>query len=162
MDAQSGATTQSRDHADQAGQGAGLHAFATALGEVARLWRGQIDRSLKPLGLSFMQWLTLSLLARLGDGMVQKDLASAVGIESPTMVGVLDRLVAAGLDERRVAPNDRRAKTVHLTRRGHALLAKSEVELRKLREALLHGLPGPDIEAGTRVLEHIAGRARSL
>ena len=162
MDAKSSATPRHGDHGGQADQGARFHAFSAALGEVARLWRGQIDRCVRPLGLSFMQWLTLSLLARLGEGLVQKDLASAVGIESPTMVGILDRLVDADLVERRVAPNDRRAKTVHLTRRGHALLAKSEVGLRELRETLLDGLSESDILAGTRVLEHVANRARSL
>ncbi len=158
MDAKSRAGRGRRVSQDR---GAQLYAFATKLGEVARLWRGQIDRRLRPLGLSFMQWTTLSRLSHLGDGIVQKDLAGAVGIEGPTMVGVLDRLVAAELVERRVAAADRRAKTVHLTAKGRELLAESENELGKLREALLEGLPASDIVTGIRLFEHIAERAKS-
>ncbi len=138
-----------------------LHGFAVSLGDVARLWRGQIDRRLRPRGLSFMQWLTLSQLSRAGADMVQKDLAALVGIEGPTMVGILDRLVQSELVERRVSPLDRRANTVHLTDRGHDKLGEVEDDLRDLREDLLAGLTGPDLETGTRVLKHIAERAKS-
>ena len=58
-----------------------LRAFAVSLGDVARLWRGQIDRRLRPCGLSFMQWLTLSQLSRAGRDVGQKDLAALVSID---------------------------------------------------------------------------------
>ncbi len=136
-----------------------LQAFATSLGDVARLWRGRIDRRLRPSGLSFMQWLTCSQLSRAGVDLVQKDLAALVSIEGPTMVGILDRLVQSGFVERRVSTMDRRANTVHLTDRGHDKLRDVESDLRALREDLLAGLSGADLETGTRILEHIAGRA---
>ena len=137
-----------------------LHSFAVSLGDVARLWRGQIDRRLRPNGLSFMQWLTLSQLSRAGADVVQKDLAALVSIEGPTMVGILDRLVQSELVERRVSPLDRRANTVHLTDIGHDKLGEVEDDLRALREDLLAGLTGPDLETGIRVLKHIAERAK--
>lgn len=137
-----------------------LHSFAVSLGDVARLWRGQIDRRLRPSGLSFMQWLTLSQLSRAGAGVVQKDLAALVFIEGPTMVGILDRLVRFGLVERRVSLQDRRANTVHLTMSGHDKLDEVEGELRALREEMLAGLSGADLESGIRVLNHIAERAK--
>ncbi len=137
-----------------------LHAFAASLGDVARLWRGQIDRRVRPFGLSYMQWLTLSQLSRAGADMVQKDLAALVFIEGPTMVGILDRLVRFGLVERRVSPQDRRANTVHLTMSGHDKLGEVEGDLRALREELLAGLSGEDLESGIRVLKHITERAK--
>ncbi len=137
-----------------------LHSFAVSLGDVARLWRGQIDRRLRPSGLSFMQWLTCSQLSRAGSDVVQKDLAALVSIEGPTMVGILDRLVASGLVERRVSSQDRRANTVHLTMSGHDKLREAEEYLRVLREELLNGLSGPDLEAAIRVFKHIVERAR--
>ncbi len=137
-----------------------LHGFAVSLGDVARLWRGQIDRRLRPRGLSFMQWLTLSQLSRAGAAVVQKDLAALVSIEGPTMVGILDRLVQSELVERRVSPLDRRANTVHLTMSGHDKLDEVEGELRALREEMLADLSGADLESGIRVLNHIAERAK--
>ncbi len=138
-----------------------LQAFAISLGDVARLWRGQIDRRLRPSGLSFMQWLTCSQLSRAGVDLVQKDLAALVSIEGPTMVGILDRLVQSGFVERRVSPQDRRANTVHLTDRGHDKLRDVEGDLRALRKDLLAGLSGADLETGARILKHIAEQAES-
>ncbi len=135
-----------------------LHTFAVSLGDVARLWRGQIGRRLRPSGLSFMQWLTLSQLSRAGADVVQKDLAALVSIEGPTMVGILDRLVRFGLVERRVSPQDRRANTVHLTTSGHHKLRAVEGDLRALREEMLAGLSADDLESGIRLFKHIAER----
>ena len=137
-----------------------LHAFAISLGDVARLWREQIGRRVRPFGLSFMQWLTLLQLSRAMGDVVQKDLAALVGIEGPTMVGILDRLVRSGLVERRVSPQDRRANTVHLTGAGDDKLLALEGGLRELREDMLSGLGRADLETGTRLLKHIAGRAK--
>ena len=137
-----------------------LRTFAVSLGDVARLWRGQIDRRLRPSGLSFMQWLTLSQLSRAGVDVVQKDLAALVSIEGPTMVGILDRLVRSGLVERRVSTQDRRANTVHLTTGCHDRLGEIEGSLRALRDDMLAGLSGPDLETGIRILKHIVERGR--
>ena len=142
--------------------GALRRTFAYHLGEVARLWRGQIDRQVRPLGLSFMQWLTLLQLSRADTDFVQKDLALAVGIEGPTMVGVLDRLVKAGLVERRVARHDRRANTVHLTDGGLRVLDDAERELRKLREVLLEGLSEAELETSSAVLARVGARAKEM
>ena len=76
---------------------------------MARAWRGQVERELKPLGLTFVQWSTLTQISMSEGDLVQKDLALRVGIDSPTMVGVLDRLVKGELVERRTSSHDRRA-----------------------------------------------------
>ncbi len=136
--------------------------FGYHIGEVARLWRGQIDRHVRPLGLSFMQWLTLLQLSRADKDFVQKDLAQAVGIEGPTMVGVLDRMVEAGLVERRVAAHDRRANTVHLTDGGRAMLRAADKELGTLREVLLEGLSDAELRTTIAVLAHVAERAKAM
>ena len=106
-----------------------------------------------------MQWLTCSQLSRAGVDLVQKDLAALVNIEGPTMVGILDRLMQSGFVERRVSPQDRRANTVHLTDSGHDKLRDVEGDLRALREDLLAGLSGADLETGTRILKHIVAQA---
>ena len=150
-------------HDDAASDDATLRqAFGYHIGEMARLWRGQIDRHVRPLGLSFMQWVTLLQLSRATDDVVQKDLAQAVGIEGPTMVGVLDRLVRAGLVERRVAAHDRRANTVHLTAAGRAILRAADKNVGKLRDALLEGLSEAELRTTITVLAHVAERAKAM
>jgi len=63
----------------------------------------------------------LFLLRRI-DGALQKEIALELAIEGPSLVRHLDNLEAKGLIERRTAPNDRRAKTVHLTTEAQPLL----------------------------------------
>ncbi len=135
--------------------------FGRRVGELARLWRGAIDRELKPVGLSFMQWLTLYQLAESGTDLVQKELASRIGVEGPAMVATLDRLVRAGLVERRVSPHDRRANTVHLTVSGESALARAETALARVRERLLEGFDEEVLRPVEDVLETIIARARN-
>ena len=136
--------------------------FASRFGDLVRPWRGQISRHVKPLGLTFMQWTTLTQLSNIDEDVVQKDLASLVGIDGPTMVGVLDRLVEGEFVERRVATHDRRANTVHLTAGGRTILRQADTELDKLRDALLEGLTDSELETCIRVFGRVAGRARQF
>lgn len=133
--------------------------FGHKFGDMGRLWRTEMHRRLKAVGLSFVQWSALRYLAQDGDAMVQKDLALAVGIEGPTMVGVLDRMVAMGLVERREASHDRRFKTVHLTAKAETLLGRAEAELRVLRQDMLQGIAEADLRTAIRVFDTIAQRA---
>ena len=100
--------------------------FGERLGEVARLWRVQMNRRLQSHGLSVAQWLVLRALARKGDGTVQRDLAEAIGVEGSTLVGLLDRLAKAGLIERREAAHDRRYKSVYLSAAAQDLIPAIE------------------------------------
>lgn len=136
--------------------------FGYRVGEVARLWRGHIDRHLKPCGLSFLQWSTLTQLSRADGGLMQKTLARRVSIETPTMVGVLDRLMKAGYVRREVSREDRRAKTVHLTTSGETILHLAELELYKLRMKLLADFTDQDLENGMKMLGRIVARAREF
>ena len=133
--------------------------FSRRLGEVARLWRGVLDRELRAVDLSFMQWLTLSQLDAAEAALVQKALAARVGIEGPAMVAVLDRLVAGGLVERRVSITDRRANTVHLTRAGKDRLGVAERELQRVRDVLLEDVDDAELTQGTALLGRVADRA---
>ncbi|MBT6276067.1 MAG: MarR family transcriptional regulator [Chromatiales bacterium] len=134
--------------------------FGRRVGELARLWRGAIDRELRPVGLSFMQWLTLSQLAESGADLVQKDLAARMAVEGSAMVAILDRLVTADLVERRVSATDRRANTVHLTSTGHAMLGNAELAMDAVRGRLLADLDESALVETGAVLEHIIERAR--
>ncbi|NMK50435.1 MarR family transcriptional regulator, partial [Achromobacter sp. Bel] len=83
----------------------------------------------------------------------QGALAEALGVEGPSLVRVLDQLVAAGLMERREDTHDRRAKTLHLTDAGHALRAQVEDVLVELRRRLFHGVSEADLQACLRVFD---------
>ena len=70
------------------------------------------------LGLSWQQSMALT---RLAEPMTMSALADAMQCDNSNVTGIVDRLEAAGLAERRAAPHDRRVKTIALTERGAQL-----------------------------------------
>ncbi|KOF51870.1 MULTISPECIES: MarR family transcriptional regulator [unclassified Achromobacter] len=132
-----------------------LMATTANLMVIARAYRGAADKALADYGLSQATAWPVILTGRLGDGVRQGALAEALGVEGPSLVRVLDQLVAAGLMERREDPHDRRARTLHLTEAGHALRKQVEDVLVELRRRLFAGVAEADLEACLRVFESL-------
>lgn len=76
------------------------------------------------LGVSTAQYLLLEEIAH-DEASSQAELGERIDLAPSTMVGVTDRLVAAGLVERTRVPGDRRRYHVKLTERGRAFLLTS-------------------------------------
>lgn len=132
-----------------------LMATTSNLMVLSRAYRGAADKALADYGLSQATAWPVILTGRLGDGVRQGALAEALGVEGPSLVRVLDQLVAAGLMERREDPHDRRARTLHLTDAGQALRAQVEDVLVELRRHLFRGIDAADLEACHRVFESL-------
>jgi MarR family transcriptional regulator for hemolysin len=127
--------------------------FITQLFLARNRFRLAMDEELKPRGITDATWRTLFYLEQQGDGITQKDLALVMGIESPGLVRLLDRLEARHLLERRPDKHDRRAKTVHLTSHANDLLEELHLGAEKVRGALLEDISSDELEVCLRVLE---------
>jgi DNA-binding MarR family transcriptional regulator len=99
--------------------------FGFLLTDVTRMIRAELDRRTADAGFGLTpgEGRTLSHAFRAG-GVRQNVLAERMGVEAMTLSGSLDRLEARGLIERRPDLDDRRAKTVHLTPAGEAMLER--------------------------------------
>ena len=135
----------------------GIHLF-----RAAHLWRREANKVLAESGFSSSVISPLMLLNELGDGMRQRELAEEMGVEGPSLVRLLDSLEAAKLVERREAPDDRRAKTLHLTEEGRDLLARVNAALNDVRRRLLQGASAPEIAGAVRVMAAIESNARAM
>ena len=127
-------------------------AFSASLRRLARIYQREADRALAAHGVSAAQALPVLGIARLGEGVRQGVLADTLGVEGPSLVRILDQLCTNGLVERRDDPNDRRAKTLHLTDEGRALAAGVEAQLEALRAGFLAQASDADLAATLRVL----------
>ena len=107
------------------------------------------------------KWTTLAHLARGGDKLTQKEIAARIGIEEPTLAGILDRLQQDGWIKRKDHPEDRRCKTVHLQKRSGNVLDQIFGTAQQLRLELLADIPKSDLEACVRVLALIRQRAEA-
>lgn len=132
-----------------------LMAVTANLMVLSRAYRSAADKALADFGLSQATAWPVILTGRLGDGVRQGVLADALGVEGPSLVRVLDHLVAAGLLERREDAQDRRAKTVHLTESGQALREQVEGVLVQLRRQIFKDIPEEDLETCLRVFEQL-------
>src|SRR5215212_3684424 len=121
----------------------GLVLFGTA-----RAWRTRLDQRLRPLGLSQGKWRTLIHLSQGGNKLTQKEIAERMGIEGPTLAGLLDRLQEDGW-----------CKIVHLQRRSKAVLDKIFNTAHDLRTELIEDIPQRDLETCIRVLTQIREQA---
>jgi MarR family transcriptional regulator for hemolysin len=136
--------------------------FGFVLIRLARRWRMRLDRQMKIEGLTESQWNTLVYLSREGNGKLQKDLASSIGIEGPTLVRLLDNLEEKGLVERRASATDRRGKTVHLLPDTEQLLDNFNQKASALRAQLLDGVPAESLQQCLDVFDLIIDNARLL
>ena len=132
--------------------------MSRTLANFGRLLRVELNRQMQAHGLSFPQWQVLRTLAEKGDGVVQKELAEALGIEGATLVGLLDRLARGGWIERREAAHDRRFKTVHLTPGAHDRLRPLYGVQEQIWQRLLDGIPTEEVAACHAVMERLLSR----
>ncbi len=82
-------------------------------------------------------------LQTVGDtpGIDQRTLAGAIGFDTSTIAGVIDRLEARGLVVRNVSADDRRVRLLTLTDEGHTLLAALLPSMLRAQERMLAPLP---------------------
>jgi MarR family transcriptional regulator, transcriptional regulator for hemolysin len=129
--------------------------FLPLLAQVHRQWRRLIDRRLQPLGLTEATWLPLLRLARAAEPMRQVDLAASLSLDGSSVVRLLDNLEAGGLVER-VEGADRRAKTIHLTPQGKAMVKRIEKIVTQVRTGVLGDVPEQQLAAAYGLLERVA------
>ncbi|MYM71912.1 MarR family transcriptional regulator [Duganella sp. FT134W] len=130
---------------------------------VARAYKSAADALTADFELSHASAWPVLMISRLGDGVRPGQVADAVGIEPPSLVRIIDQLVAAGLVLRQDDPSDRRAKTLTLTSAGKNIAERLEKALAPFRRDLFKGMPQADIETTVRVLvqldQVLAGRS---
>ncbi len=100
---------------------------------------------LRAIGLSVAQFDLLSTLTE-SEGITQRDLAERLYVTKGNVSGLVDRLVEAGLVDRKPIPGDRRSHALHLTSEGRRLaLEGMEIQLRFVKETI-GLLPMADLE----------------
>ncbi len=124
-----------------------------------RLIERDFDRRFKKHGSSFGQWpILIHLWAK--DGQTQRELCRRVVVEEATMTNTLNRMVKAGLVERRQAPEDRRQQQIFLTRSALRLRDKMVAEALASNEVALKGVSARDRATLRRVLARIVVNLR--
>ena len=129
--------------------------FGFLVARIARRMRQAVDGEMRLIGLTEATWRPLMYVRSLGDGVRQKELATAMSVEGPSLVRLLDNLERRGLIERREDESDRRARGIHLTRAGRELAVRAARIGVSFQSRLLSGVPDADLEICQSVFDKI-------
>lgn len=129
--------------------------FGQLVTHVARYWRRAIDQTLAEYGLSQATALPLLVLSRRGADARQGVIAEELGLEGPSLVRIVELLVAENLVTRREDSSDRRAKLLTLTERGQERAQEAEAAVEKMRERALANVDAAELALTIRVLSKI-------
>ena len=90
-------------------------------------------------GVTPVQFAALQTVAD-SPGIDQRRLAGAIGFDTSTIAGVIDRLEARGLMLRSASPDDRRVRLLALTDPGRALLDELVPDMLRAQDLILEPL----------------------
>jgi MarR family transcriptional regulator for hemolysin len=89
------------------------------------------------------------------DGATQTEIAEALEVEQPSIVGLIDALEKKGLIERRVVEGDRRSRAIFLTEAARDEANEILAFACTLRRQVLNGVDEKDLKIATRVLQQV-------
>lgn len=138
-----------------------LDCLGRQLAVAARRVRALYDARLAEAGATFAHWVTLGVLVE-RSGLVQRELASLLDVEGPTMVRRIDHLEAEGLVERVPMVNDRRSTRVEITEHGREVYERLRPVVEQSESELREELSSEDLQTTHQVLRHLIERARTI
>jgi len=109
--------------------------LAFLLVDAGRKLNDAYDAQMKPLGLTRSQWRVMAYVSRT-PGITQTQLAKNIELSRMAITGLLDRMQAKGLVERKGDVEDRRVNMIHLTNKSRELVSR----MNQTAEAVLEGI----------------------
>ncbi len=123
---------------------------------VAARSRAGFAAGLAEEGLHLREFAALNIVAA-RPGLTQHELAAAAEIDASTLVATLDGLEQRGLAERRIQPEDRRKRAIHLTPEGEAALRRGRALAARLGDELFGALNAEERRRFEVLLRKLAG-----
>lgn len=115
------------------------------IGITSHVMRRALDAELARERITFRQWEVLAWLALRGE-QSQGELADRLGVEAPTLAGILARMERDGWLERRGCPNDKRRKLIRPTAQSEEVWNRMVACCRRVRAQAIDGIPAADLE----------------
>lgn len=129
-------------------------AFVDELSKANRKLRTLFDARVRTYGLTLSRARLLMHLAN-ADGATQTELADALEVEQPSIVGLIDALEKKGLIERRVVEGDRRSRAIFLTEAARREADEILAFACALRRQVLKDVDEKDLKIATCVLQQV-------
>jgi MarR family transcriptional regulator for hemolysin len=105
-------------------------------------------------GITMAQWKVINTLTT-QNGITQREIADNVGLDTSSLIPLIDRLEAKALVERRPDAYDRRINRLYLTEKAEALLDSIHSCIISLKKIVTKGIPEDQLEITQQVLERV-------
>lgn len=128
--------------------------FFVRLSRLQRLYARALANRLAPYGVS-PGYLSVLQVLWSGDGLIQKDLRSRLGIEQATLSNTLKRMERDGLIQRTPDPKDRRHHAITLTGQGRSVQRLVHEAVEDLRKTVNQGLTVNDRRYFNRIMRQM-------
>jgi len=109
---------------------------------------------LRPYGVAQSQWYMLYAISQ-APQITQKELQTALRVESATLTAAVNALVRKGWVERVPNTPDRRVKVLRFTPSGRALWERLPDPITAIRKQMLQGINAKDEEVARKVLDKV-------
>lgn len=129
---------------------------------VGRTWYRAVSKAFEDFGMTFSTAAPILAIVELGDGSRQNLIAEAIGVDRAAMARSVDQLESMGLVERRMDPDDRRGRKLHLTDEGRSLARRLDGVASNIRKHTLASVTAEDGPAAVRVLQHLERAAQEM
>jgi MarR family transcriptional regulator for hemolysin len=121
----------------------------------ARAFVKALDSELREkVGVTIGQWKVIVMLVN-QNGLTQKEIADKLGLESPTLIPIIDKMEKEKLVVRRVDLDDRRNNRIYRTEKADALWNKMMECATKVIEVSVKDIPEQNVNIMENVLEKI-------
>ncbi len=124
------------------------------IAQTSHAMRRALDEELAREGITFRQWEVLAW-SNSSEELSQAELAERMGIEAPTLGGILSRMERDGWLARSGCPNDRRKKRFRPTPKAQAVWGRLLQCCHAVRERATEGLSSEELAALKRTCEVI-------
>lgn len=129
--------------------------------QIAWLSRRRLEHELDAFQLTVPQYITLCCIEESQQGCRMSDLAESSYQVTPTMTGIVDRLVERGLVRRERDESDRRSLLVRLTPAGVELLEQVKATKREWIRLFMAELPVEERQVMIRMAQRYLDGVRS-
>lgn len=122
--------------------------------------RRSLNTELSAQGITLRQWEVLACIA-LGGELSQAELAERLGIEAPTLVGILDRMERDGWLDRYNCQQDRRRKRIRATEKAESFWTRMADCAHEVRSRAIRGVTVEELATLKSVCARIRGNLES-
>ena len=120
----------------------------------AHALRRALNAELAKEGITLRQWEVLACIALEGE-LSQSELADRLGIEAPTLVGILDRMERDGWLDRYHCSQDRRKKRIRATDKAESVWVRMVDCAHNVRAQARQGISGDEVAQLKSLCERI-------